>query len=298
MATEMATRAGTSETARLKERHRAMWASGDYPALAEASLLSLGPRLVGACGIGVGRRVLDVAAGDGNASLPAAAVGADVTASDLTPELLEAGRRRADAAGLALEWVPADAEALPFANASFDVVMSSIGVMFAPRHAVAAAELARVCRPGGVLGLLSWTPDGMMGRLMAALRPFAPPPPAGASPPALWGREEHLLELFEGTVRWDEIERGRLVVSAFARPQDYAGHLRDCCGLVGTARAHAARTGRAAELDAALAAFCEAWDRGAPGEARFELEFLVAVGTRRRRAHRGWTAPRSRQDRW
>src|SRR4051812_26764142 len=118
----------------LKARHRAMWASGDYPSMVETWLLPLGPRLVSACRIEPGAHVLDVAAGTGNASLPAAERGAEVTASDLTPELLDAGRARAEAQGLALEWVEADAERLPFPDGSYDVVMSAIGVMFAPHH--------------------------------------------------------------------------------------------------------------------------------------------------------------------
>ncbi len=133
----------------LKARHRTMWASGDYPLMVDTFLLPLGPRLVDACPIGSGTRVLDVAAGTGNASIPAAQRGAEVTASDLTPELLDAGRARPEAAGLDLTWVPADAEELPFENESFDVVMSSIGVMFAPYHQAAADELVRVCRPMG-----------------------------------------------------------------------------------------------------------------------------------------------------
>ena len=133
-----------SVTSELKAKHRAMWASGDYPAMVETFLTPLGPRLVEACAIGHGTRVLDVAAGTGNASIPAAQRGAHVTASDLTPELLEAGRRRTT---LDLDWVEADAEALPFADESFEVVMSAIGVMFAPHHADAAGELVRVCEP-------------------------------------------------------------------------------------------------------------------------------------------------------
>ena len=133
----------------LKARHRAMWASGDYPSMVETFLLPLGPRLVEACGIRAGQRVLDVAAGTGNASIPAAQTGAEVVASDLTPELLDAGRARAEAAGASLEWVEADAEHLPFDEGSFDVAISAIGVMFAPHHQDAADELVRVCRPGG-----------------------------------------------------------------------------------------------------------------------------------------------------
>ena len=139
----------------LKARHRAMWGSGDYPLMVDTFLLPVGERLVEACGIGPGLRVLDVAAGTGNASLPAARRGADVTASDLTPGLLAAGRAQAEAEGLELDWVEADAEQLPFPDESFDVVISAIGVMFAPHHQAAAGELVRVCRPGGTIGLLS-----------------------------------------------------------------------------------------------------------------------------------------------
>src|SRR5436190_6690453 len=134
---------GTADS-ELKARHRAMWASGDYASMVETFLLPLGPRLVEACGIGAGMRVLDVAAGTGNAAIPAAQLGAEVTASDLTPELLDAGRKRAEAAGAELEFAVADAEHLPFADASFDVVMSSIGAMFAPHHQEVADELVRV----------------------------------------------------------------------------------------------------------------------------------------------------------
>ena len=137
--------------AELKGRHRKMWASGDYPSMVETFLLPLGPRLVEAAGIGPGMKVLDVAAGTGNASIPAAEAGADVTASDLTPELFEAGRERAEAKGVELEWVEADAENLPFDDESFDVVMSSIGAMFAPHHQEVADEMVRVCKPGGTI---------------------------------------------------------------------------------------------------------------------------------------------------
>ena len=199
----------------LKARHRAMWASGDYPSMVETFLLPLGPRLVEACAIAPGMDVLDVAAGTGNASIPAARAGATVTACDLTPELLEAGRRRAAADGVELDWVEADAEHLPFEDESFDVVMSSIGAMFAPHHQAVADELIRVCRPGGTVGLLSWTPEGMIGALFRTMGPFAPPPPPGAQPPPLWGSEEHLRELFGERVRIATSEREVLEVTAF-----------------------------------------------------------------------------------
>jgi SAM-dependent methyltransferase len=264
----------------LKARHRSMWASGDYPEMVETFLLPLGPRLVAACGIGPGIRVLDVAAGTGNASLPAAAQGASVTASDLTPELLEAGRGRPEAQGMQLDWVQADAEQLPFPDASFDTVMSSIGVMFAPHHQAAADELVRVCRPGGTIGLLSWTPQGMIGELFKTMKPFAPPPPPGVSSPPLWGSEEHLDELFGDRVAWRTREHGILEVTAFTRPRDFGEHFKAYYGPTIAARANAAKTGREQELDEALDAFCDGRDQGTDGQARFEMQYLLATGTR------------------
>jgi SAM-dependent methyltransferase len=267
--------------AELKARHRAMWASGDYPSMVETWLLPLGPRLVEACGIGPGMRVLDVAAGTGNASIPAAMRGADVTASDLTPELLDAGRRRADAAGVQLDWVTADAENLPFEDASFDVVMSAIGVMFAPHHRVAADELVRVCRPGGTIGLLSWTPEGTIGALFRTMGPFAPPPPPGAQPPPLWGGEDHLRELLDDRVDLVTVERDMLDVTAFRHARDFGEHFKARYGPTIAARGNAARNGREAEFDAALDGFCDERNRGTADEARFEIEYLLAVGARR-----------------
>jgi SAM-dependent methyltransferase len=257
-----------------------MWASGDYPSMVETFLLPLGPRLVEACGIAPGMRVLDVAAGTGNASIPAARLGANVTASDLTPELLEAGRSRAESDGVELEWTEADAENLPFDDESFDVVMSSIGAMFAPHHQDVADELVRVCRPGGTIGLLSWTPEGMIGELFRTMGPFAPPPPPGAQPPPLWGSEEHLGELFGDRVDFGTLERELLEITAFERPRDYGEHFKARYGPTIAARANAVKDGREGELDEALDRFCDEWNRGTPEQAHFEKEYLVAVGTR------------------
>jgi SAM-dependent methyltransferase len=264
----------------LKARHRAMWASGDYPHMVDTFLLPIGPRLVDACPISSGTRVLDIAAGTGNASLPAAARGATVTASDLTPELLEAGRRRADTESLELEWAEADAERLPFVDGSFDVVMSAIGVMFAPHHQAAADELVRVCRPGGTVGLLSWTPEGMIGELFRTMKPFAPPPPPGAQSPPLWGSEEHLQALMGGHVEFHTLERDVLEITAFERPRDYGEHFKAHYGPTIAARANAVREGREAEFDGALNRFCDEWNRGDQDRALFEKEYLLAVGTR------------------
>ena len=270
----------TTSDSELKARHRAMWASGDYPSMVETFLLPLGPRLVEACGIGSGMRVLDVAAGTGNASLPAAAAGASVTASDLTPELLEAGRHRAEAEGLELEWVEADAENLPFEDESFEVVMSSIGAMFAPHHKEVADELIRVCRPGGTIGLLSWTPEGMIGALFRTMGPFAPPPPPGAQPPPLWGSEDHLRDLFGDRVDFRTLEREMLEITAFEHPRDYGTHFKERYGPTIAAMGNAERNGRGQEFQDALDAFCDEWNLGTEDDARFEKEYLVAVGAR------------------
>lgn len=264
----------------LKARHRAMWASGDYPSMVETFLLPLGPRLVEACGIGAGVSVLDVAAGTGNASIPAAERGARVTASDLTPELLEAGRRRAESNGLELDWVPADAESLPFEDGAFDVVMSSIGAMFAPYHQDVADELARVCRPGGTIGMLNWTPEGMIGALFRTMGPFAPAPPPGAQSPPLWGSEDHVREVFGERVAWRTLERDVLEITAFEHPRDYGEHFKARYGPTIVARANASSTDREAEFDDALDRFCDEWNCGTAEQARFEKEYLLAVGTR------------------
>ena len=264
----------------LKGRHRKMWASGDYPGMVETFLTPLGPRLVEACGIESGMKVLDVAAGTGNASIPAAERGADVTASDLTPELLEAGRKVAESKGLELEWVEADAENLPFDDASFDVVMSSIGAMFAPHHQDVADELVRVCRPGGTIGMLNWTPEGMIGGLFKTIGPFAPAPPPGAQPPPLWGGEDHMRELFGDRVDWQKMDRAMLEVTAFEKPRDYGEHFKAKYGPTIAARNNAAKDGREGELDEALDNFCDEWNLGSEDQARFEQEYLLAVGTR------------------
>ena len=273
----MATEVSDSE---LKGRHRKMWASGDYPSMVETFLLPLGPRLVDACGIEEGMTVLDVASGTGNAAIPAAERGAKVTASDLTPELLDAGRARAESQGLELEWAEADAENLPFEDGSFDVVMSSIGAMFAPRHQDVADELVRVCRPGGTIGMLNWTPEGMIGALFRTMGPFAPPPPPGAQPPPLWGSEDHVRELFGDRVELRTGDREMLDITAFKRARDYGEHFKAKYGPTIVARNNAAKDGREAEFDQALDAFCDEWNIGSDDEARFEQEYLVVVGTR------------------
>ena len=265
----------------LKTKHRAMWASGDYPAMVETFLLPLGPRLVEAAGITAGQRVLDVAAGTGNTSIPAAQTGASVVASDLTTELLEAGQRRPEAQGLDnLEWVTADAENLPFDSDAFDVVVSSIGVMFAPHHQQAADELVRVCKPGGTIGLMCWTPEGILGESLPHDEAVRAAAPAGRTAPAFVGSEEHLTGLFGERVEFHTLTREDLVITAFPQARGYGEHFKAYYGPTIAARKNAVANGQEAEFDAALDVFCDTYSSGDDGAARFDQEYLIAVGTK------------------
>ncbi len=269
-----------SADSELKARHRKMWASGSYPTMVQTFLLPLGERLVSACEIHRGQYVLDVAAGTGNAAIRAARTGAEVVASDLTPELLEVGREQVGNEHLAIEWTPADAEHLPFAEQSFDVVMSCIGAMFAPHHAQVADELCRVCRPGGTIGLLSWTPEGLVGGLFRSMSPFAPPPPPGTRPPPLWGSEDHVRELLADRVTLGTMTRDVLEVTAFEQPEELAEHFATHYGPTLAALANARRNGTEDQLRQALLDFSLQQNRGTADEARFEFEYLLTVGTR------------------
>lgn len=194
----MTTTADPDPVVEMKQRARAMWATGDYPTVA-LTIREVSDRIVRQVGIRPGEDVLDVACGNGNTTIPAAQAGGRVTGVDLTPELLQAGRVAAAAAGVQIDWREGDAEALPFEDAQFDVVLSSFGCMFAPRHEVVAAEIARVLRPGGRLGLCAWTPEGTIGRFFELMSKHLPPPPAFASPPPRWGDPDHVRRLFVGS---------------------------------------------------------------------------------------------------
>jgi ubiquinone/menaquinone biosynthesis C-methylase UbiE len=237
----------------IKTKHRAMWALGNYTAIAVDVIESLGPVLVEAAGIGPGDRVLDVAAGTGNVAIPAALTGAEVVASDLTPELLASGERLAAERGATLTWREADAEALPFADGEFDVVVSCVGTMFAPHHQVTADELVRVTRSGGRIGLINWTPQGFIGQLFATMKPFAPAPPPGVQPPPLWGDEDHVRELLGDRVGNLELRRQDLVVDQFGEPDAFRTFFTTNYGpTIATYRAIADDPERTAALDTAL----------------------------------------------
>jgi SAM-dependent methyltransferase len=184
----------TADLAAVKTRQQATWASGDY-AVIGTTLQIVGEMLCEALDLRGGSRVLDVAAGNGNASLAAARRHADVTATDYVPALLQRARRRAEADGLSITFEEADAEALPYADGRFDAVLSTFGVMFTPNQEKAASELMRVTRPGGRIGLANWTPEGFIGQLFKAIGKHLPPAP-GVRSPALWGTRERLAELF------------------------------------------------------------------------------------------------------
>ncbi|MFC8600182.1 class I SAM-dependent methyltransferase [Isoptericola sp. NPDC057191] len=262
----------------VRAKHRAVWESGDYPAVADQVIPSLGAVLVEACDVGRGDHVLDVGAGSGNASIPAALAGADVVASDLSPALLDAGRRRAADRGVTLRWETADAHALPFDDGTFDVTLSCVGVMFAPFHELAAGELARVTRPGGTLGNIAWTPGGFIGEMFATLKPYAPPPPPGASAPPLWGTEEHVRTLLGDRVADVRAEVRGLVVDRFADGAAFRDFFKATYGpTIATYRHLGDDDARAAQLDEALA---DLGDRHLRDDGTMTWEYLLVRATR------------------
>ena len=262
---------------------RSIWAMGDYHRFALSTVWGLGAVLVSACKIRAGQRVLDVAAGSGNVAIRAAHAGAAVTASDLTPELLDAGRRAGHAEGVDLEWVGGDAEALPFEDGRFDVVTSCFGAMFAPRHQKVADELLRVCRPGGVIGLINFTPEGAGGDFFRMLAPYLPPPPADALPPLLWGSDEHVSKLFGDGVESLELTRSEYVEGA-ASGGDYHELFKGSFGpMVAVYRMLANRPEDAARLEQEFLQFVSRWNRGGSGS-RIEIpyQYLLVVALKSR----------------
>jgi ubiquinone/menaquinone biosynthesis C-methylase UbiE len=276
---EQTVASGTDGT---KTTPRKMWALGDYHRFAKNTVWKVGPVVVEACGITAGQDVLDVAAGTGNVAIRAAQAGARVVASDLTPENFESGRREAAACGVEIDWVEADAEALPFVNGTFDVVTSSFGAMFAPDHERVAHEMLRVCRPAGTIGIASFTPDGTGAAFFATLGAYLPPPPASALPPLLWGDESHLRELFGDRVESLELSR-RTYLERSASPATYLDLFCMTFGpIVGLRRALSADPDRAAALDRDLAEFATRFDQGAPGGlAEYEYGYLLAIARKR-----------------
>ena len=267
----------TPEDRALKAKHAAMWASGSYPTVVDEVVAPLGGLLVETVDVQRGQRVLDVAAGTGTSAIPAARRGAEVFATDLTPELLEVGRLAAAAEGLDLTWQTADAEALPYEDGAFDVVLSSIGVMFAPHHQQAADELVRVCRRGGTVGVLSWTPEGFIGQLFATMKPFAPPPPPGASPAPMWGRADHVRNLCGDRVSDLVARQQTLRVDRFATGAQFRDFMKANYGpTIAVYRFIADDPAKVAALDADMAALGDRFlDGGVMG-----WEYLLVTARR------------------
>jgi SAM-dependent methyltransferase len=255
-----------------------MWALGDYHEFAKATAWELGPVLVEACGVGPGQRVLDVAAGTGNVAIRAAQAGASVVAADLTPEHFEAGRREAGTGGVELDWVEADAQALPFADGEFDVVTSCLGAIFAPDQEAVARELLRVCRPGGTIGMINFTPEGLAGAFFGLFARYAPPPPPGALPPVLWGDEAHVRALFADGVDSLDLSRHSYVERA-GSPEEYCAFFKRTFGpAVALFGALAGEPERAAALDRDFLEFATRSNRGPEGgPAEYPYEYLLVV---------------------
>ena len=260
----------------IKTKHRAMWALGDYDRVSVEVVGGLGPALVEAADVRPGMRVLDVAAGSGNASLPAAARGAQVVATDLTPELIETGRQRSAGLGLSLDWQEADAEHLPFTDDEFDVTLSCVGVMFAPFHQPVADELLRVTRPGGRIALINWTPEGFIGQMFAAMKPFVTAPPPGATPGPRWGVEEHVRALFGDRVTNVRAERRLLPVDTFVSGSEFRDYFAAHYGpTIAAYRNIADAPDRTAALDQALIDLADEYGV-ASGHLDWEYLLLVA----------------------
>lgn len=251
------------------------WATGDYDRIA-ALILEMGRAVVTAAGVRPGQRVLDVGAGTGNATLPAAATGAEVVGTDITPQLLAVGERAARARGLDVRWQLADAQDLPFDDASFDVVLSCVGAMFAPDQRAAARELLRVCRPGGMVALGNWTPGGAAGKFFRVLGRYLPEPgPDAGPPPTAWGVPEHVAELFGGA---------ELMTVTRTLDVDFSGPPAALCAYY---REHFApviltRAGldpeRAAQLDRDLLRLFTEEDCGpSGGPSRYRYEYLLVL---------------------
>ena len=261
----------------IKARQQETWASGDFAVIA-ARIVLVSERLADAAGLRAGWRVLDVACGNGNATLAAARCGAHALGVDYVPELLEGGRRRAAAERLDVEFRLGDAEDLPVPDASFDAVLSVFGAMFAPDHQRTAGEIVRVTRPGGTVGLASWTPDGFVGEMFGVIARHVPGPP-GIESPLLWGTEQHLASLF-GEAATDIRSVPRTFTLRFTSPEVFVADYRRWYGPTIKAFEALGEDGRAA-LAADLAGLARRWDRNHGGSIAIPATYLESILTLR-----------------
>jgi SAM-dependent methyltransferase len=260
----------------LKQRQRAMWAAGDYPDIA-ATVADVAELLVAESGVAEGETLLDVATGHGSAALAAARRGARVTGIDLTPELVAIARERAVQEGLEIQFDEGDAEHLPYDDDQFDNVVSSFGAMFAPDQERTAAELLRVCRPGGTIVISAWTPEGLNGQMVATLGRHLPPPPEGFKPPTLWGADDHVRKLFASAsdVR---SERRRAPNNGRAESIDaWLDYLERVLGPVVLAKAMLEPQGKWSEARSDLAGLYERFNEADDGSMRAQPEYLLSV---------------------
>ena len=258
----------------IKDQHRAVWAAGRYADVAELIDDAAPPQLLSLIGIEPGHAVLDVATGTGNVALRAAALGADGTGLDLVPDLLDIARSRDEGR---IAWIEGDAEALPFDDATFDRVLSVVGIQFAPRHQVVADELVRVCRPGGAIGLVNWTPEGLIGRMFKILGTYMPKPPEFASPPPLWGSEEHQRSLFSSYDVALTFERG-MNPFVFPSVEEYMTFFEERYGPTIKAKARLSADGTWDACRAELRELYEELNSATDGTLHIDSEYLVTVG--------------------
>ncbi len=258
-----------------KQRQRAMWAAGDFPQIA-TTIQDASDVTVDRLGVEAGQDVLDVATGSGNAAIPAAQRGAHVLGLDQVPELLDAARARAAEAGVEIEWVEGDAEALPFDSALFDRVSSVFGVMFAPRHQQAADELVRVTRAGGRIAVAAWTPTGLNGEMFRTLGAHLPPPPPELKPPVLWGDEEYVRDLFSDSHLALSFERHTLAV-AWDSIESWVDHCEEKLGPTLLAKAALEPQGKWDAARADLVALYERYNEAVDGSLNAPAAYLVSV---------------------
>jgi SAM-dependent methyltransferase len=263
------------DLAGFKEVQRTIWSAGDYPDIAHR-IESAAERVVSAAGVGPGQDVLDVATGSGNVAIPCAQRGATVTGLDLTPELLDAARRRASQANVECDWVEGDAEDLPYPDDSFDRVLSTFGTMFAPRHERATAELVRVCRPGGTIAVAAWTPEGGNGQMFKTVAGHMPPPPPEVKPPTLWGTEQHMRELFEPYGAEVRFERDNVVFEADSA-EAWLDYNERVLGPMVMARAALEPQGKWEALHDDLLELYHRLNLNGDGSFRAEGEYLITI---------------------
>jgi SAM-dependent methyltransferase len=260
----------------LKRTHRATWAAGDYAAVAR-HIDEAPPRdLIARAEITPGLDVLDVATGTGNIAVRAAARGASVVGLDLTPELFATARPRAEALGVSVDWIEGDAEQLPFASDSFDRVVSAFGVQFAPRHQHVADEMVRVLRPDGLIAVVNWTPQGVIGQLLKLIGSYMPAPPDYASSPALWGDEDHVRELFDDAELQLEFTRGHNPWR-FDSAEQWVQFMETNYGPTVKARERLTAEGSWADVRAEIVALAERHNRSIDGRLHMDAEYLVTV---------------------